>query len=403
MSEPRDAVSESTESQPADAGSTDAGPAASERPAAEPAGAERTDAERTAGPAAAAAGDLAPEADAAPLVSVRGLVKTFDVRAGAFAKATASVRAVDGVDLDIRAGEVLGLVGESGSGKSTLGRTLLGLLPADGGTVTFDGVDVHAARGRQLKALRRQMQIVFQDPYSSLDPRTTVGDSIAEGLRAHGVRPAERRSRVEEMLELVGLEPYHARRYPHQFSGGQRQRIGIARALAVRPRFLVADEPVSALDVSIQSQVLNLLRDLQARFDLTLLLVAHDLAVVEHLCDRVAVMYLGRIVEIGTRDQVFDDPQHPYTQALLSAVPVADPDRPRRRTRLEGDPPSPLDPPAGCPFHTRCPIAVSGVCDVEVPQLLGPDHDPSHLAACHLRTGAHTDLAPDEPEPAPSD
>jgi oligopeptide transport system ATP-binding protein len=329
-----------------------------------------------------------------PLVSARGVVKAFGVRGGVFGRAVGSVRAVDHVDLDVYPGEVLGLVGESGCGKSTLGRVLLGLLDADEGTILFDGVDVHAAKGRELARLRRDMQIVFQDPFSSLDPRATVGDSIAEGLRAHGTPAGRRRDKVLEVLELVGLEPYHAQRYPHQFSGGQRQRIGIARALAVEPRFLVADEPVSALDVSIQSQILNLLRDLQARLDFTLVFVAHDLAVVEHLCDRVAVMYLGRVVEVGTRDRVFGNPQHPYTEALLSAIPVADPERRRRRTRLKGEMPSPMDPPPGCRFHPRCPIAVAGVCDVEPPVLLPASDDPGHRAECHLRTGAHQDLDP---------
>ncbi|HEX6417331.1 MAG TPA: oligopeptide/dipeptide ABC transporter ATP-binding protein [Acidimicrobiales bacterium] len=330
----------------------------------------------------------------APLVSARGVVKTFPVRGGGLGRAIGSVRAVDGVDLDIYPGEVLGLVGESGCGKSTLGRVLLGLLPADEGTVTFDGADVLGARGSDMRALRREMQIVFQDPFSSLDPRATVGDSIAEGLRAHGIPAGQRQARVREVLDLVGLEPYHAQRYPHQFSGGQRQRIGIARALAVEPRFLIADEPVSALDVSIQSQILNLLRDLQARLDFTLVFVAHDLAVVEHLCDRVAVMYLGRMAEAGSRARVFGLPQHPYTQALLSAIPVADPDRPRQRIRLTGEMPSALDPPPGCPFHPRCPIAVTGVCDEEVPRLAPSDDDPAHAASCHLRTGAHRDLDP---------
>ncbi len=335
-----------------------------------------------------------------PLVEVRDLVKSFPLRAGVFAKLSGSVRAVDGVDLDIHAGEVLGLVGESGCGKSTLGRLVLGLLAPDSGIVRFDGRDVtdagRAAR-RHRHDLRRQMQIVFQDPYSSLDPRATVGDSVAEGLRAHGVPAAERRGRVEEVLALVGLEPYHARRYPHQFSGGQRQRVGIARALAVSPRFLVADEPVSALDVSIRSQILNLLRELQAQLDFTLLFVAHDLSVVEHLCDRVAVMYLGGIVEIGSRDEVFGSARHPYTQALLSAIPVPDPGRPRRRVRLSGELPSPLAPPPGCRFHPRCPIAVSGVCDAEEPRLLPAEDGPGHLASCHLRTGAHRGLDPAPP------
>jgi oligopeptide/dipeptide ABC transporter ATP-binding protein len=327
---------------------------------------------------------------AAPvLVEARGLTKEYPVQSGAFGKVSGRVRAVDRVDLDVYAGEALGIVGESGCGKTTLGRMLLRLLDADAGSLRFDGRDLLAAKGEALRAMRREMQIVFQDPYSSLDPRATVGDSIAEGMRAHGIPRSKRQARVDEVLALVGLEPYHARRYPHQFSGGQRQRIGIARALAVSPRFLVADEPVSALDVSIQSQILNLLRDLQRELDFTLVFVAHDLAVVEHLCDRIAVMYLGRIAEIGTRDEVFANPLHPYTQALLSAIPIPDPDRPRQRIRLEGELPSPLDPPRGCRFHPRCQIAVlgEGICDELEPALLPSATSSTHLAACHLRTG----------------
>jgi oligopeptide/dipeptide ABC transporter ATP-binding protein len=330
-----------------------------------------------------------------PLVEVRRLVKSYPVQGGAFGRLDGEVRAVDGVDLDVYAGEALGLVGESGCGKTTLGRAVLRLIEPDGGTVRFDGRDVTGASRREMRALRQEMQVIFQDPYSSLDPRATIGDSIAEGLRVHGVARREREHRVQEVLELVGLEPYHARRYPHEFSGGQRQRVGIARALAVEPRFLVADEPVSALDVSIQSQILNLLKRLQAELDFTLLFVAHDLSVVEHLCDRVAVMYLGRIVEIGTRDDVYGDPQHPYTRALLSAIPVPDPGRASTRVALGGELPSPLDPPAGCRFHPRCPIARPGVCDTLVPEARPVDRRPDHVAECHLRTGDHQHLDPE--------
>jgi oligopeptide/dipeptide ABC transporter ATP-binding protein len=321
--------------------------------------------------------------DAPVLLEARGLVKTFPIRAGALGRARGRVYAVTDVDLDVRTGEVIGLVGESGCGKSTLGRLLLRLLDPDAGSIRYEGQDLLAASGPELRRLRAQMQIVFQDPFASLDPRATVGDSISEGLRVQGVPARERQGRIDEALQLVGLEPYHARRYPHQFSGGQRQRIGIARALAVEPKLLVADEPVSALDVSIQSQILNLLRDLQRRLHLTILFVAHNLAVVEPLCDRVAVMYLGRIVELGGRDDVFGRPLHPYTRALLAAAPVPDPVVAANRTRivLAGDLPSPADPPSGCAFHTRCPFVRPTRCHDEVPVLR--DVVGGHQAACH--------------------
>jgi peptide/nickel transport system ATP-binding protein/oligopeptide transport system ATP-binding protein len=322
------------------------------------------------------------------LVELRNLVKEFPVRGGVLQRQIATVQAVAGVDLAIAKGETIGLVGESGCGKTTLGRLLTRLLEPTGGTISFDGTDITHLSGRQLKPFRRRVQIIFQDPYGSLDPRSQVGPIISEGLRLHGVGDKdERQERVREMLELVGLRSAHASRYPHEFSGGQRQRIGIARALILKPDLVVADEPVSALDVSVQAQVLNLLKELQSELDLTLLFIAHNLAVVEHISDRVAVMYLGRIVEITDRDSLYANPLHPYTEALLSAIPIADPDRPRTRQILQGEIPSPLNPPPGCHFNPRCPIARPGLCDIETPDLMPGPGEKDHLAACWLRAG----------------
>ena len=314
------------------------------------------------------------------LIRVEHLVKYFPVRGGLLQRIQAWVQAVDDVSFSIKEGETLGMVGESGCGKTTVGRTILRLIPATGGQVNFDGSDVFGARPSELKALRRHMQIIFQDPFSSLDPRMPVGDSIGEGLMVHGMR--NRRERFEKVintLRKVGLEDYHARRYPHEFSGGQRQRIGIARALALRPKFIVCDEPVSALDVSIQSQVLNILRELQAEFHLTYLFIAHNLSVVEHISDRVAVMYLGKMVELADSDELYLNPLHPYTQALMSAIPLADPTVKRERIILKGDVPSPLRPPLGCRFHPRCPVAFEH-CSRQEPEF--KEVSPSHWVAC---------------------
>lgn len=322
------------------------------------------------------------------IVKVRGLSKQYRAR-GSSGLSRDLVHAVSDVNLDIRRGETLGLVGESGCGKTTLSRMIVRLLAPSSGSIEFDGVDVSSLRGAQLKRFRRRAQIVFQDPYASLDPRTTVGDSMAEGLVHHGLGDrAERRRRVAEMLEMVGLRASHADRYPHEFSGGQRQRIGIGRALILKPDLLVADEPVSALDVSVQAQILNLLRDLQQELNLTVLFVAHNLAVVENVSDRVAVMYLGRVVEMASRAELFDSPRHPYSETLLQAVPAAHP-RSRRTTSLPvGEVPSPLHPPAGCAFHPRCSIARQGLCDHESPTLMPvPAGGPDHRAACYLRAG----------------
>lgn len=310
------------------------------------------------------------------LIEAKNLVKYFPVRAGLFQRVVAWVQAVDDVSFFIRKGETLGLVGESGCGKTTVGRTMLRLIEPTSGSVIFDGKDVFSLRGNELKAIRRDMQIIFQDPYASLDPRLPIGESVMEGLNIHQIgTPRERFEIMIETLRKVGLEDYHARRYPHEFSGGQRQRIGIARALALRPRFIICDEPVSALDVSIQSQVLNILKDLQAEFGLTYMFIAHNLSVVEHISDRVAVMYLGKMVELASRDELFSNHLHPYTHALMSAIPVADPHLKRERVILKGDVPSPLNPPKGCRFHPRCPLAIEQ-CSQEEPPLkeLYPDH-----------------------------
>jgi oligopeptide/dipeptide ABC transporter ATP-binding protein len=315
------------------------------------------------------------------LIEVKNLSKYYPVYGGVLRRVVANVKAVDGVSFTISQGETLGLVGESGCGKTTIGQTILGLLPHTGGEVRLDGIDIFKLRGAELKKMRRNMQIVFQDPYSSLDPRLPIGDSIAEGLAIHNIgTPQERFERVLASLKKVGLEDYHAMRYPHEFSGGQRQRIGIARALTMQPKFIVLDEPVSALDVSIQAQVLNILRDLQREFGLTYLFVAHNLAVVEHISTRVAVMYLGKIVETAPRDDLFAKPLHPYTRALMSAIPVPNPRLKRERIILPGDVPSPLNPPSGCRFHPRCPIARPN-CSVDEPQLR--ELRPNHTVACH--------------------
>ena len=327
---------------------------------------------------------LADSTSVLPILSVRHLVKHFPVRGGILRRTSGQVHAVDDVSFDIYPGETLGLVGESGCGKTTVGRTMLRIVLPTSGAIVFDGRDLATLTGDERKAFRRSAQMIFQDPFSSLDPRVTVGETIGEGLRIHGIGSRdERGERVREIMNLVGLRSYYTQRYPHEFSGGQRQRIGIARALILHPKLVICDEAVSALDVSIQSQILNLLKDLQQQLALTYLFIAHNLAVVRYIADRVGVMYLGKLVEIAPTEELFDHPLHPYTQALLSAIPVADPARREERTRivLVGDVPSPIDPPSGCRFHTRCPLAID-VCRTVEPPL--KQYGNSHTTACHI-------------------
>ena len=321
----------------------------------------------------------------APLVQITNLRKYFVSEQGIINKTISTVRAVDDVSFDIRKGETLGLVGESGCGKSTLGRTILRLYEPTSGTIRFDGQDITQISQRDLRDIRQNMQIIFQDPFASLNPRMTVSQIIGEALYLHGLQETQQReARAEELLSLVGLRPEALHRYPHEFSGGQRQRIGIARALAVKPQFIVCDEPISALDVSIQAQVVNLLQDLQDQLNLTYLFIAHDLTVVRHIATRVAVMYLGSLVEVAPAETLYNDPKHPYTQALLSAVPVPDPNHQKNQIELTGELPSPLEPPSGCPFHPRCQFAEEQ-CTKERPKLVTIGHE--HRVSCHLVQG----------------
>lgn len=328
------------------------------------------------------------------LLEVKDLVMHFPLTKGiVFQRQVGAVQAVDGLSFAVKKGETLGLVGESGCGKSTTGRALLQLYKPTAGEVNFHGQDLTKLGSGEMRKMRRYLQMIFQDPYASLNPRMTVGNIISEPMQIHNLVPkGERNERVQELLETVGLNPYFANRYPHEFSGGQRQRIGVARALAANPEFIVADEPVSALDVSIQAQIVNLLEDLQEQFDLTYLFIAHDLSVVRHISDRVAVMYLGKMVELATRDDLYENPLHPYTKALLSAVPIPDPvvEKKRERIILTGDVPSPINPPSGCHFHTRCPY-VMDVCKVEEP--LFADQGSGHFVACHLYPGSRSGQA----------
>jgi len=329
-----------------------------------------------------------PPVSGPPLVEVRHLVKHFPITGGILKRTVGLVQAVDDVSFVVRRGETLGLVGESGCGKTTVSRLLLRLIEPTSGEIRFDGVDITTIRGARLKKYRRRMQIIFQDPFASLDPRAPVGESIGDGLRIHGLGTrADRERKVARMMDLVGLQPYQARRYPHEFSGGQRQRIGIARALVLEPDLVVCDEPVSALDVSIQAQVLNLLRDLQRELGLTYIFVAHNMGVVEHISNRVAVMYLGKIVEVAERGDMFRSPEHPYTQALMSAIPIPNPELRRQRIILKGDVPSPVNPPSGCRFHPRCQLRqqLDGppICANAEPPLI--ELGGGHECACHFR------------------
>ncbi|MBN1765135.1 MAG: dipeptide ABC transporter ATP-binding protein [Sedimentisphaerales bacterium] len=318
------------------------------------------------------------------LLEIKDIKTYFPIRKGIFSRVSAWVKAVDGVSLSIPSGKTLGLVGESGSGKTTLGRSILHLIPPTSGNVIFNGQDISTLSSEQLRQLRRNMQIIFQDPFGSLNPRMTVGNIVGEAMTVHKIaRGEERKDKVAALLDKVGLSPSHINRYPHEFSGGQRQRIGIARALALNPKFIVCDEPVSALDVSIQSQIINLLMDLQNELGLTYLFIAHDLAVVEHISDFVAVMYLGKIVEYAQAEHIYNEPKHPYSMALLSSVPHPDPKHRRKRIILRGEVPSPVNPPSGCPYHPRCHMAIDR-CSKEVPQLEAKGADPHHIASCWI-------------------
>lgn len=317
------------------------------------------------------------------LLEVKDLKKHFPIKGGLFGRTTGHIRAVDGVSFSVEKGETLGLVGESGCGKTTAGKVILRLEEATAGEVYFEGCNILELTREEMRNLRREMQIIFQDPYSSLNPRMTVGKIIGEALEIHNLAKGKNKEkRVKELLEIVGLTAHHMRRYPHEFSGGQRQRIGVARALAVDPKLIICDEPVSALDVSIQAQIINLMEDLQKEFGLTYLFIAHDLSVVKHISDRVAVMYLGKFVELADKEELYRNPLHPYTEALLSAIPIPDPSLKREKIILAGDVPSPANPPTGCRFHTRCPY-VMDICKTDDPEFI--EYEPAHFAACHLR------------------